>query len=63
MGLIFVVNNNFLERIIYLDKTMEMQEMYQLIDRTMKDGSFKVGKCTKLCHLENDSEEEYFSMW
>ena len=40
LGLIFVVNNNFLERYYISRKTMEMQEMYELIDRTMKDGSF-----------------------
>lgn len=38
LGLIFVVNNNFLEHYYISRKTVEMQEMYQLIDNALRDG-------------------------
>lgn len=39
LGLIFVINSNFLEHYYTSRKTVEMQEMYQLIDDALKDNS------------------------
>lgn len=39
LGLIFVVNNNFLEHYYISQKAVEMQEMYELIDQALKDDS------------------------
>lgn len=39
LALIFMVNSNFLEHYYTSRKTIEMQEMYQLIDSSLRDGT------------------------
>ena len=39
IGLIFVVNNNFLEHYYTSRKTVEMQEMYQTIEHALEEGN------------------------
>lgn len=41
MGLIFIANNNFLEHYYTSRKTIEMQEMYQLIDKSLREGTIE----------------------
>lgn len=41
MGLIFIANNNFLEHYYASRKTIEMQEMYQLIDKSLREGTIE----------------------
>lgn len=41
MGLIFIANNNFLEHYYTSRKTVEMQEMYQLIDKSLREGTIE----------------------
>ena len=41
MGLIFIANNNFLEHYYISRKTIEMQEMYQLIDESLREGTIE----------------------
>lgn len=41
MGLVFIANNNFLEHYYTSRKTIEMQEMYQLIDKSLREGTIE----------------------
>lgn len=42
LGLIFIVNNNFLEHYYTSRKTVEMQELYQLIDSALRAGGGRI---------------------